>query len=83
MVEFCRSFGLSLAPHGKITMNQRLFARQLQTGAWAITLATPVPSCLTKGRVIAGLNIASTIAGWRLQRQTPFTMAAPSPLTRR
>jgi D-serine deaminase-like pyridoxal phosphate-dependent protein len=30
-----------IAPHGKTTMSPQLFARQVEDGAWAITLATP------------------------------------------
>ena len=40
MQRFITAYGLKLAPHGKTTMAPKLFARQLQTGAWGITLAT-------------------------------------------
>ncbi|HEX4426448.1 MAG TPA: amino acid deaminase [Terriglobales bacterium] len=40
MQEFVAAYGLNLAPHGKTTMAPKLFARQLQSGAWGITLAT-------------------------------------------
>lgn len=40
MQQFIQSYGVNLAPHGKTTMTPKLFARQLQTGAWGITLAT-------------------------------------------
>ena len=40
MQRFIAGYGLKLAPHGKTTMAPRLFARQLQAGAWGITLAT-------------------------------------------
>lgn len=33
--------GADLAPHGKTTMAPQLWHRQLQAGAWAITVATP------------------------------------------
>lgn len=39
MQQFIQSYGVNLAPHGKTTMTPKLFARQLQTGAWGITLA--------------------------------------------
>lgn len=32
--------GLVLAPHGKTTMSPQLFQRQLQTGAWGMTIST-------------------------------------------
>jgi D-serine dehydratase len=40
MQAFAASYGAKLAPHGKTTMAPKLFARQLQAGAWGITLAT-------------------------------------------
>jgi D-serine dehydratase len=40
MQEFVAAYGLKLAPHGKTTMAPKLFVRQLQAGAWGITLAT-------------------------------------------
>ena len=41
MQQFISAYGVQLAPHGKTTMAPKLFARQLQAGAWGITLATP------------------------------------------
>lgn len=40
MQKFIQAYGVQLAPHGKTTMAPKLFARQLQKGAWGITLAT-------------------------------------------
>jgi D-serine dehydratase len=40
MQQFIGAYGVRLAPHGKTTMAPRLFAMQLQSGAWGITLAT-------------------------------------------
>jgi D-serine dehydratase len=40
MREFCETAKVSLAPHGKTTMCPQLFRRQLDDGAWAITLST-------------------------------------------
>ena len=40
MQRFAEASGASLAPHGKTTMSPQLFARQLQHGAWGITVAT-------------------------------------------
>ncbi len=41
LAEFCRSHGISFAPHGKTTMAPAIFRRQAEAGAWAITVATP------------------------------------------
>lgn len=40
MQQFADAHGAQLAPHGKTTMTPALFQRQLDAGAWAITLAT-------------------------------------------
>ncbi|WP_323122789.1 amino acid deaminase [Burkholderia alba] len=40
MQAFVAEYGVKFAPHGKTTMAPQLFRRQLDTGAWGITLAT-------------------------------------------
>src|ERR1700742_4785138 len=40
MQKFISAYGMKLAPHGKTTMAPALFAMQLESGAWGITLAT-------------------------------------------
>lgn len=40
MAEYCASAEVSIAPHGKTTMTPRIFERQLEDGAWAITAAS-------------------------------------------
>lgn len=40
MQRFSQQAGVKLAPHGKTTMAPSLFKQQLDTGAWAISLAT-------------------------------------------
>ncbi|MGP9765508.1 amino acid deaminase [Halomonas sp. AOP13-D3-9] len=44
MQRFAEAHGARLAPHGKTTMTPALFHRQLQAGAWGVTLAT-APQC--------------------------------------
>lgn len=41
MRQWCDHAGVGLAPHGKTTMNRALWQRQLDAGAWGITVATP------------------------------------------
>jgi D-serine deaminase-like pyridoxal phosphate-dependent protein len=41
MAAFTAEHGVELAPHGKTTMSPALWHRQLDAGAWAITVATP------------------------------------------
>lgn len=40
MAEFCAAAGVRLAPHGKTPMAPQLAARQLDAGAWGITVAS-------------------------------------------
>ena len=40
MREFIQLKGLAISPHGKTTMSPQLFRRQIEDGAWAITVAT-------------------------------------------
>jgi D-serine dehydratase len=40
MQAFMQAYNVQLAPHGKTTMSPALFHRQLDAGAWGITLAT-------------------------------------------
>ncbi|MFD6419066.1 alanine racemase [Streptomyces sp. NPDC060194] len=41
MAAYSERHGLLFAPHGKTSMAPQLFARQLEYGAWGITLAVP------------------------------------------
>ncbi|WP_128380872.1 amino acid deaminase [Streptomyces cavernae] len=41
MEEYAQRHGLSFAPHGKTSMAPQLFRRQIEHGAWGITLAVP------------------------------------------
>jgi D-serine deaminase-like pyridoxal phosphate-dependent protein len=41
LADFCRDRGVSFAPHGKTTMAPAIFRRQVEAGAWAITVAHP------------------------------------------
>lgn len=40
MAAYCARAGVALAPHGKTAMSPELAARQLEHGAWGITVAT-------------------------------------------
>jgi D-serine deaminase-like pyridoxal phosphate-dependent protein len=41
MEEYAARHGLAFAPHGKTSMAPQLFRRQIEHGAWGITLAVP------------------------------------------
>jgi D-serine deaminase-like pyridoxal phosphate-dependent protein len=52
MAEFCRAWGVDIAPHGKTTMAPQLWRRQLAAGAWGITAAT-----VTQARVMRAAGV--------------------------
>ncbi|WP_394941250.1 alanine racemase [Psychromicrobium sp. YIM B11713] len=54
MARWCEEHGVQLAPHGKTTMAPQLWQRQLERGAWGITLAN-----LAQLRVAAEFGVAS------------------------
>ena len=41
LADYCRTKDISFAPHGKTTMAPTIFRRQVEAGAWAITVADP------------------------------------------
>ena len=63
MQAYVASHGAMLAPHGKTSMCPQLFARQLQAGAWGITVAT-LPQAVVCVRLGVGrILIANQIVG--------------------
>ena len=52
MAEYCREWGVDIAPHGKTTMAPQLWRRQLDAGAWGITAAT-----VTQARVMRSMGV--------------------------
>ncbi|WP_062207067.1 alanine racemase [Streptomyces sp. NBRC 109706] len=64
LADFAARHGLALAPHGKTSMAPALFHRQLELGAWGITVAVPhqarvarafgVPSVFLANEVVDG-----------------------------
>jgi D-serine dehydratase len=63
MQQFIRAYGVNLAPHGKTTMAPALFARQLQTGAWGITLATAHQSRVAYEHGVRRVLMANQLLG--------------------
>jgi D-serine deaminase-like pyridoxal phosphate-dependent protein len=52
MAEYCRAWGVDIAPHGKTTMAPQLWNRQVDAGAWGITAAT-----VTQARVMRSAGV--------------------------
>src|SRR5207248_3100783 len=52
-----------LAPHGKTTMAPKLFARQIQGGAWGITLATAHQTLVAYSHGVRRVLMANELIG--------------------
>ena len=63
MAEFVRQYGVKLAPHGKTTMAPGLFQRQLESGAWGITLATAHQCAVAHAHGIRRILMANELVG--------------------
>jgi len=60
---FADDHGAQLAPHGKTTMTPALFRRQLDAGAWGITLATAVQCAAAFEHGATRLLMANQLVG--------------------
>lgn len=63
MQRFVASYGLSLAPHGKTTMAPALFRRQMESGAWGITVATAQQAAVAAAHGIERVLMANQLVG--------------------
>lgn len=63
MRKFADRYGAALAPHGKTTMAPALFRRQLDAGAWGITLATAVQVLEASRHGVGRILMANQLVG--------------------
>ena len=63
MRRFVAMTGVVLAPHGKTTMSPELFRRQLDDGAWALTVATVQQLRVCREHGIARVLMANQLIG--------------------
>lgn len=63
MQQFITAYGIQLAPHGKTTMAPRLFAMQLEAGAWGITLATAHQTLVAYTHGVRRVLMANQLVG--------------------
>ena len=63
MQRFVDAYGLNLAPHGKTTMAPALFKRQLDAGAWGITVATTHQAQVAAAHGVRRILIANQVVG--------------------
>jgi D-serine dehydratase len=60
---FLSRTGVSICPHGKTTMAPQLFHRQLEDGAWGITLATPQEARVAYDHGVKRILLANELTG--------------------
>src|SRR5437763_16951494 len=63
MQKFADAYGAKLAPHGKTTMAPKLFARQMQAGAWGMTLATAHQTLVAYSHGVRRVLMANELIG--------------------
>jgi D-serine dehydratase len=63
MQAFASNSGAELAPHGKTSMTPALFRRQLEVGAWGITLATAVQTRAAYAHGVRRVLMANQLVG--------------------
>ncbi|MGW0537120.1 amino acid deaminase [Streptomyces sp. NPDC003032] len=73
METYAERHGLAFAPHGKTSMAPQLFARQMERGAWGITLAVPhqvhVARAFGTSRIFLANELVDAAALRRLARE--------------
>ena len=62
MQQWCDRHHVVLAPHGKTTMAPGLYQRQLEAGAWGITVASPAQARVALGAGAPRILIANEVA---------------------
>ena len=60
MAAWCRAAGVDLAPHGKTTMSPDIWRRQLDAGAWGITVATAFQASVAREAGVPNVVLAGT-----------------------
>lgn len=65
MQTFIDEYGLKLAPHGKTTMAPKLFRRQLESGAWGLTVATAQQALVAFRHGVPRVLMANLLVGRR------------------
>ena len=63
MQDFVSASGAELAPHGKTSMTPALFRRQLEQGAWGLTLASAVQTCTAYAAGVRRVLMANQLVG--------------------
>ena len=78
MQRFVQSYGVGLAPHGKTTMAPRLFRKQLEAGAWGITLATAHQASVAYAHGVRRVLLANQLVGKENMAKIARLLADPA-----
>ncbi|HVM77800.1 MAG TPA: amino acid deaminase [Stellaceae bacterium] len=76
MQSFLRLSGAVIAPHGKTTMSPALFHRQLEHGAWAMTVATVQQVQVCRAMGVDRIVLANQLVGRQAIRYVLDELAA-------
>lgn len=61
LARWCTEHGVDLAPHGKTTMAPALWVKQLEAGAWAITLANAFQLSVARAYGVSRVMVANSV----------------------
>ena len=75
MRSFTEKYLTYLAPHGKTSMSPQLFQKQIDDGAWAITVANVHQLCLCRKWGIKRVFMANQVAGLKNLRELTNELA--------
>ena len=73
---FTKKYGAHIAPHGKTSMSPQLFQRQMDDGAWAITVANVHQLRLCRKWKIKRVLMANQVAGLQNLRELTNELAS-------
>ncbi|MFE5403450.1 amino acid deaminase [Streptomyces sp. NPDC056580] len=76
MGTYAERHGLAFAPHGKTSMAPRLFQRQIEHGAWGITLAVPHQVWVARAFGVERIFLANELVDPAALRQVAGELAA-------
>ncbi|MGX1272068.1 amino acid deaminase [Streptomyces phaeoluteigriseus] len=76
METYATRHGLAFAPHGKTSMAPRLFRRQIEHGAWGITLAVPHQVRVARAYGVQRVFLANELVDPAALRWTAAELAA-------
>lgn len=74
MAEWCHRQGFLLAPHGKTTMCPSIFKRQMESGAWAMTVANASQASICIHAGVRRILIANQVVGSAAPRSLAAAM---------